>query len=156
MTAGIWNLLLLGLKWQWNLILPKVYAKPLISLTVLYYMHFIGGWLLVIALIFLACSNSPWNSRRFPISCSESWAKILSWICFPVNRQRAGFLFASFKSLSKKKKKFLVKSSYPLSQIQHAPLPVASYKQVFVIFFAQIRMAFATPEKTYHRVGGDF
>lgn len=154
MTAGIWNLLLLGLKWQWNLILPKVYAKPLISLTVLYYMRFIGGWLLVIALIFLACSNSPWNSRKFPISCSESWAKILSWICFPVNRQRAGFLFVCFETLSKKKS-MVIFISFP-SQIQHATLLVASYKQVFIIFFAQIRMAFATPEKTEQRVGGDF
>lgn len=41
-------------------------------------------------------------------------------------------------------------------QIQHAPLSVESHKQVFIIFFAQIRMAFATPEKTEQRVEGDF
>lgn len=45
--------------------------------------------------------------------------------------------------------------SFP-SQIQHTPLSAASYKQVFIIFFAQIRMAFATPEKSEQRVGGDF
>ena len=55
--------------------------------------------------------------------------KNLSWICFPVNRQRVSFWFVCFKTLCKKNT--LGKSLYPLPQTSSiSPLSVSPQKQV--------------------------